>query len=368
MMDLAQNIFTNQDTNPQESYDFSKQLNNLFNQVELLKEMDIKVAIYGNGIIGNIVLDKLKKNVVVIADKQDEIQKNSVPLCNPEELINFDFDFIIICVLGREVEIKNYLISTLKFEAQKILAFDIATDITISYPILETEKEELKKLQNKYKGKRCFILGNGPSLNDIELDLLQDEYTFGSNFIYRKTETTDFRPTFYIAEDRFVFQTKGFYENIDAYKCNTLFFPAKYKRKINHSKNNNIFFELNTELYNREINSSQELKFAIDFSKGAYSYFSVIYLQLQLAYFLGFKDIYLLGVDFNYPKVNKDDKHIHQVSNEEMLSGQLLGFQKAKNIFEADKRSIKNATKGSKLEVFEKIDFNSLMKENNAKN
>ena len=362
MMELIQNVFSNKNSNIQESYSFSKKLNNLFNQIELLKETKLKVAIYGNGIVGNIVIDKLKNSVVVIVDKEDEIQKDAIALCSPEELNDFDFDVIIVCVLGREIEIRNYLINTLSIDEQKILVFNIDTDITTSYPIFSDEQKHLEKLHNRYSGERCFILGNGPSLSEVPLELLQTEYTFASNFIYKKTLKRDFRPTFYMAEDRFVFKTKGFYKNIANYRCEYLFFPSLYKRELNNV-NNNVFFKLDSGLYNTQENLFKDIKFSIDFSKRAYSYFSVIYLQLQLAYYLGFKDIYLLGVDFNYPKNYGNMKHKHQVSDDAMLSGQLLGFQKAKNIFEEDGRSIKNATAGSKLELFEKVNFFSLLKE-----
>ena len=45
-------------------------------------------------------------------------------------------------------------------------------------------KSELSKYKNKYTGHRCIIIGNGPSLNDMDLSLLKNEYTFGLNRIY----------------------------------------------------------------------------------------------------------------------------------------------------------------------------------------
>ena len=41
------------------------------------------------------------------------------------------------------------------------------------------------------------------------------------------------------------------------------------------------------------------------------------------------------------------------------------GFNKAKENFENDGRKIYNATKGGKLEVFERVDYNSIFKNNN---
>ena len=42
-------------------------------------------------------------------------------------------------------------------------------------------RRKLRRLKDKYKGERCFILGNGPSLAKTDLSLLRNEYTFGLN-------------------------------------------------------------------------------------------------------------------------------------------------------------------------------------------
>src|SRR4030042_6350992 len=60
----------------------------------------------------------------------------------------------------------------------------------------------LYKLENKYQGKRCFILGNGPSLSITDLSLIREEFTFGSNRIYLLFDTLGFSTKFYIAIDK----------------------------------------------------------------------------------------------------------------------------------------------------------------------
>jgi len=55
----------------------------------------------------------------------------------------------------------------------------------------------IKKYKGHYSG-RCFIVGNGPSLANTNLDLIKDEISFGMNripLIYNKTK---WRPTYYI--------------------------------------------------------------------------------------------------------------------------------------------------------------------------
>ena len=44
--------------------------------------------------------------------------------------------------------------------------------------------DKLRKYKSIHKGKRCFIIGNGPSLTGSELDLIKEEITFASNKIF----------------------------------------------------------------------------------------------------------------------------------------------------------------------------------------
>ena len=48
------------------------------------------------------------------------------------------------------------------------------------------DREKMKSLENKFKGERCFIIGNGPSLNELDLNKIKDEYAFGVNAFFFK--------------------------------------------------------------------------------------------------------------------------------------------------------------------------------------
>ncbi len=47
-----------------------------------------------------------------------------------------------------------------------------------------TQAMRLRKFRSIHKGEDCFILGNGPSLNKIDLSLLKNYHIFGLNKIY----------------------------------------------------------------------------------------------------------------------------------------------------------------------------------------
>ena len=61
-----------------------------------------------------------------------------------------------------------------------------------------TQYNEISKLENIGLGKRIFLIGNGPSLNDMNLDLLENEDTIAMNRIELIYPKTKWRPTYYV--------------------------------------------------------------------------------------------------------------------------------------------------------------------------
>ena len=64
--------------------------------------------------------------------------------------------------------------------------------------------EEWKRLKGKYKGKRVFLIGNGPSLNKTPLYLLKDEYTMCFNRFEIMLERLNWTPNFFMSVDYLV--------------------------------------------------------------------------------------------------------------------------------------------------------------------
>ncbi len=63
-------------------------------------------------------------------------------------------------------------------------------------------RQRLRALRGRYTGRRCFILGNGPSLRRTDVRLVRDEVTIGSNGIFLLFPEVGFRTTFVTVEDR----------------------------------------------------------------------------------------------------------------------------------------------------------------------
>lgn len=85
--------------------DFSKKINNLYSHINKLKNSNYKLAIYGNGLIGKIFQQELKNQIVAIFDKNTDSSSNICNISHPNKICDFDFDKLVISVLGREEEI-----------------------------------------------------------------------------------------------------------------------------------------------------------------------------------------------------------------------------------------------------------------------
>jgi hypothetical protein len=238
------------------------------------------------------------------------------------------------------------------------------------------DKKRISKLKNCNEGKRCFILGNGPSLNKCDLSLLTNEFTFAVNSIFLKE---DFVPTYYVVEDHHVARDNN--TEISRYQpVSYKFIPRNYKHLIK-SDSKTLHYNMNTGYYQNYSSNYCIPRFSADAASRMYCSQSVTMMCLQLAFHMGFNEVYLIGMDFNYVipasavieeggvilSTEDDpnhfdsayfgagkrwhDPHIDRVERSYILS---------KLCFEAHGRSIFNATEGGKLEVFERVSYQEL--------
>jgi len=237
-----------------------------------------------------------------------------------------------------------------------------------------TKSEKLfAKLKNKYAGQRCFIIGNGPSLNLLDLTKLKDEKTFGVNAIYLNYDKMKFHPTFYVVEDYLVAEDRA--NEINTYKGPDYKFWGTYLDYV--LKKDPKTIEMNVLM-----NYSEPFEpfFSENVLRNVGVGGSVTYVCLQLAYYLGFTEVYMIGFDHNY-KVKTDEVDNNNVilSKEDDINHfapgyfgkgyrwhdpkverMTQGFQKAKDVFEFNNRKIFNATAGGHLETFERVNYDDL--------
>ena len=239
------------------------------------------------------------------------------------------------------------------------------------------DKKKLLAFHNKYKGQRCFIVGNGPSLNELNLNHLAGEYSFAVNGIFYKTEEMGYKPTFYVVEDAHVINDN--LHEINKYNVEYKFFPSIYWPKIKKS-NEVSFFNMNRSFYEPKSPYYTIPRFSMDCSEKIFCGQSVTIINLQLAYFMGFTKIYLIGMDFSYQipdSAEVDDHHITSTEDDPnhfhpeyfgkgkkwhdpKLDRVMKSYKLCKLMYELDGREIVNATAGGRLEIFERENFESL--------
>lgn len=236
----------------------------------------------------------------------------------------------------------------------------------------------VKELYRKFVGQRCFILGNGPSLNKADFGALAKEHTFGVNSIFLKTRENGFRPNFYVVEDNIVFQENK--DAIDAYDGVTKILPTQYAEQLSCGPRCFVF-EMDTSFYNR---NNAEFYGVPQFNTGIEPKFycgqSVTYINMQLAYYLGFSDVYLVGMDFSYQRPadhhqngnhilsdGDDPNHFHKdyfgkgkTWKDPRLGRVQRSYIRAKFEFETSGRNLLNATSGGELEALTRVDPKSL--------
>lgn len=222
---------------------------------------------------------------------------------------------------------------------------------------------KLSEYKNRYSGKRCFIVATGPSLTLQDIETLQKngEYTFGVNSIVTALKDTSWRPTFYCIQDYHAYLK--FYneiKNLDAIK-----FVGSIVKKYHHLEEDMIPFPqcVLNHGYAEQIRQLPEFRFSEDASLVVYDGYTIVYSAIQLAFFMGFNEIYLLGVDCNYASGSKyfnkesERQDIWSHNSTELM---IQAFQKAADCCRNTNTRIYNATRGGKLEVFPRRNFDDL--------
>jgi hypothetical protein len=266
--------------------------------------------------------------------------------------------------------IKNMSIQRMYFAIDRRIKYInsiVEWKINIGFSI--KNKKSLGLYKDKHKGQRCFIIANGPSLKEIDFELLQREVTIGMNRACLMEKNFNFMPTYLACID----DTAQLSQFTDEY--NDVKIPCFYNwnnRKM-FDKKDNIMYLI--------------VRFSLGFSEDivkdlTYNGCSVTYTCIQLAYYMGFKEVYLIGKDHSYvaPKTKdgiiiSDGKEKNHFIGGYYKPGQLWhvpdykteehAYKIARNKYEKGGKIIRDATIGGNLNVFQKVEFYSLFNKKN---
>jgi hypothetical protein len=235
-------------------------------------------------------------------------------------------------------------------------------------PSSRFNRENILKYKNLHNGKRCFIIANGPSLLRTDLNLLINEFTFGVNRIYLRFDTTNFRPTYYVAVNELILEQ---FSNEISLLSSPKF--LNWNRRSFFDKPSQDLLFLKSKMVINDF-------FQSDLTKPMVFGATVTFVAIQIAYYMGFTKVYIVGLDHDYKEKgipsktetresDKDESHFHTQYFPKGYKWQLpdlyrseIEYKLAKDAFENDNREIFDATIQGKCPIFNKIDYLSLFK------
>ncbi len=216
---------------------------------------------------------------------------------------------------------------------------------------------------NAHKGKRAFIIGNGPSLNQMDLSPLRGEFTFGLNRIYLLFPRAGFSTTYLCCVNPTV--TEQFGAELSAQPM-PKFFGWRCRDHVPFTSSTILLAP-----------PARTPSFSLKPTHTLWEGGTVTYAAMQLAFYMGFSEVVLIGVDHNF--ADKGDPHAKIVSqtadanhfdpnywgkgiawNLPDLEMSETAYGMAKIQYAAHGRRIVDATVGGKLAVFPKVDYTEL--------
>ena len=225
----------------------------------------------------------------------------------------------------------------------------------------------LTALKDIHKGKRAFVIANGPSLKQTDMSKLKNELSFGMNRIYLMFPELGFSTTYLtVVNDLVIEQTANDLAGLSLPK-----FLAW--RSHHHFPGNLSIPQLPTFLYT----SYTGRHFSTDVRGRVWEGATVTNVTLQLAFHMGFQQVILIGVDHNYSTTGKpnttvtsqgdDPNHFSTAYFGKGFRWQLpdletseVGYAMARDAYRKAGRELLDATISGKLTIFPKVDYNSL--------
>ena len=220
----------------------------------------------------------------------------------------------------------------------------------------------LATLRDRHLGERAVLVANGPSLNDMDLSFLRRTTTIGLNKIYLGLQRFRFIPKYYVAVNEKVLSQSVV--QIKSLNC-VKFLSSKAAQQI---PADGLTYHIET--------SNPHARFCGDVSRGLHEGWTVTYAALQIAYFLGFSEVVMIGLDHRY-EFSGLPNEAHQLAGDDPnhfspdyfghgqhwdnpdLAHSEESFRIARAEYEKVGRRILDATLNGACTAFEKVDYRS---------
>jgi hypothetical protein len=231
-------------------------------------------------------------------------------------------------------------------------------------PHWAASRKRLRGYRDAHAGGRCFIIGNGPSLRQTDLSRLRGDFTFGLNRIYLLFPELGFTSTFLVSVNELVLeQCAAEIKTLDLPK-----FITWRARRWFADDPRTVFIDTDyTGPENFSPNAAGRL----------FEGFTVTYVALQLAFYMGFTQVILVGVDHNFVTTGQANSTVTSAGDDPNhfapnyfgkgfrwqlpdLEGSERSYRLARAVYEQAGRKVLDATVGGKLKVFPKVSYSDL--------
>jgi Uncharacterized Rossmann fold enzyme len=171
--------------------------------------------------------------------------------------------------------------------------FAISINYYLHYNSINKILYKNKELKGCHTGERCFIVMNGPSINNHDLSKIKDEFVFASNYFFRAQQCKMVNPNYYCWLDARELNTDDAEVLISEIKeaCPNakLLLNAKAASKL--GENEDIYY-----VYSKHIANVYGIRYNL--AGISSNFLTVAFLAAISALYMGFKEIYFLGLDF----------------------------------------------------------------------
>lgn len=222
------------------------------------------------------------------------------------------------------------------------------------------------------KGQRVFLLGCGPSLNSVDLTKLEGQKVMGVN---GTALISGLELDYFVSVSNFFW--KSHEDELKALKCRR--FIPHFLREYLESESPTVWLNTIADSEYSTLNVEKPWKFSLEPQRHIFLGGTVIFVCLQILYYLGYEEVIVLGLDHDYgidrDAITKEGKFVdsdklsahftkdYYRKGEQVhidIHGMERAYELAQEAFEADGRRILNASPGTKLETFKKVEFDSL--------
>lgn len=236
-------------------------------------------------------------------------------------------------------------------------------------PLFVSSQEKIRQLKDVHKNETCVILGNGPSMRDFDLGILEGVRTISLNRGYLMWNATERSPDYIVATNNLIIEQ--FHSELELVEATKLI-PWLHREHFTQDRKNMIFFE-----------ERWDDVFCLNPLKGMASLSTVTNTALQIAYHMGFTKVILLGIDHyfstsgtpNTMTVQRTDDlnhfrpdyfspgtrwHLPDLEKSE------VGYQLAMAAYKKAGRHVINATPGTRLTTFPCVPLNTALSSDNT--